>query len=167
MFGNQVTTGLIEQYLDRHGWRFHQSVGEASEQQGMVMTGWMGADGNAHTMLIDPIVEKRCLSFRVPHVASAPMDSTAADRLSGLLMLMTYVNYQLILGGWAYDPHDGEVAFTLGIPIDDGKLSFDAFEHCVRVAVVSVEATADTLRSLIDGRRPPAEVLREAMAQAG
>jgi hypothetical protein len=166
MFGNQVTTRLIEQYLDRHGWKFHQSVSEASEQQGMVMTGWAGANGDTHTMVIDPIIETHALSFRVRRVASAPMDSTAADRLSGLLTLIGYFNYQLILGGWAYDPHDGEVTFTLGIPIDDGKLSFEQFEHCLRVAIVAVETDGGTLRSLVDGSRTPADVLREAMAKA-
>lgn len=167
MFGNQVTTKLIEQYLDRHGWRLHESLAEASEQQGIVRTGWAGANGEGHAMVIDPVVEKQCLTFSVPNVASAPPDGTASDRLSGLLTTMGYFNYALFLGSWGYDPRDGEVAFKLGIPIDDGKLSFEEFEHCLRVAIIAVEASGGSLRAIIDGSKTAIEVMREAGAKIG
>lgn len=164
MFDDEVTTTLIETYLDRHGWSVHQAVPEEGERQGIVLTGWGAATGEVWTMVIDPMAERKALSFRVPGVASAPPDATAADRLSGLLTAIGFINYELILGTWAYDPRDGEVSFRVSIPTDGGRLTYDVFEHCLRTTVVAVEAVAGALRGIVAGTTTAADVLRASGA---
>ena len=160
MLGKGVTVKQIEKYLDRRGWNKYQSIEEPGEKEGATLTGWRSPGGEGYTMLIDPLVEKKCLTFRVAKILHAKPDSTPSDRLSGLLMTMSFLNYQLILGAWVYDPSDGEVAFKVGIPIDDDELSFETFEHCMRVLIAAVEVDADNLRAIVSGAKSAVDVLR-------
>ena len=157
-----VTVRLIEQYLDQFGWRKHTSIDEAGEQEGAVLTGWVGDAGLQHGLVIDPIVERGCLIFRVPKVFMAPLDETPGDRLSGLLAMLGLLNYQLLLGRWCFDPRDGEVSFKVGIPIDDG-LGFKGFVRCIGAIAMSVDNDVPTLRDLLEGRTTLAAVLARSV----
>lgn len=156
----RVSTDLIEKYLDRHGWSKHTAIDERNERVGLVRTGWSSpVSPDGHGMIIDPIVEKGMLAFSVQRIASAPIDSTASDRLSALLLVIAAINYKLIMGGFAYDPTDGEVVFKLGIPIASDDLRFEDFERCLSVVTMAVDAHADDLRGIIDGTKTPQDVL--------
>ncbi len=165
MLGKSVTVKQIEKYLDRRGWSKHHAVAEPGEKEGTVLTGWRASSGEVFGLLIDPIIETSVLILRVPKILHAKPDSIASDRLSGLLMMMSYLNYELMLGNWIYDPSDGEVAFKLGIPIDDGDLSYENFDHCVRALVASVEVDASNLRAITDGSKSALEMLRKEGAR--
>jgi hypothetical protein len=162
-----VTTKQVEKYLDRRGWKNHQAVPEPGEKEGMVLTGWRAMNGDSYRLIIDPSVEKNCLVFRVTNIINAKPDSTPADRLSGLLMTMGFLNYELLLGGWVYDPRDGEVAFKVGVPIDDGSISYEEFQHCMMALIMAVEVDAGNLKAIVDGSRTAIDVLSKEGATIG
>ena len=160
-----VTVDLIEEYLDKFGWKAHEDVPEPDEKEGVVMTGWRGLGDEGHPLVIDPIVEKGALLFKAIRVAQAPPDDTAADRLNGLLLAMSALNFKYILGGWAYDPRDGEVAFKVGMPVDSDDLDYKDFEHCLNVVVMAVEADGPSLKAVLDGSKTAQEILESEKMQ--
>lgn len=161
MFGGKsVTTKRIGSYLEKHGWSKYDVMDEKDEEEGIVMTGWRSSAG-ATMMMIDPMKEKNCLSFKAVKVIMAPPSSTPTDQLVGLLMAMSYLNFRLILGKWSYDPSDGEVRFELGIPIDDDDLSFEEFDHCLRAVIASVDSDGERLKAVAEGRTSINQFLRE------
>jgi len=164
----KVTVDLIESYLKKHGWTQFQTLPQPGEKEGMVITGWQGASGQGHTLFIDPDVERRSLIFHAHNIAEAPPDSTPAERLSGVLIAMGALNYELVLGKWSYDPRDGEVVFRLGIPIDRGDLHYDDFEHVLRCVIAAVEGDGPKLKAIVDGTKTAQEVIEgEGMRVGG
>ncbi len=160
MFKKRVTTQRIKKYLDKHGWSRHEEIEETDEKEGIVVTGWRSRMGGT-MLMIDPMVEKNCLSFKAVKVLSAPPSSTPTDRLVGLLMAMAHLNWRLIMGKWSYDPSDGEVRFELGIPIDDDDLSFEKFDHCLRAVIAAVDGDGQNLKAVADGSMSINEFLKE------
>lgn len=166
MFKQRVTTRLIEKYLDRFGWPQHQAQEEVGEQEGVVITGWQSAGGGTG-LLIDPIKEQKCLRFLAFDILRAPPGSTPADRLAALLMAMGFLNRLLVLGKWSYDPSDGEVRFDLGVVTDDDHLSFEEFEHCMKIVVIAVDGYASTLKSIAAGELTASEFLAQNGSRMG
>lgn len=155
----KVTTDLIEEYLDRYGWKAHRSVEEESEQEGVVVTGWRSPADNEFRLLIDPMVEKHALRFRVLDVASAPMDETPADGLLGLLLVMSHLNDRYVMGAFTYLPSTGEVSLQLGLPIDSDDLRYEDFEHCVRMLTKMTDERVADLRAIISGAKKAQDVI--------
>ena len=166
MFKNRVTTGLVEKYLDRLGWQQHEARPELGEQEGVVITGWQGPGGGTG-LLIDPIKEKNLLRFLAVDILKAPPSSTPSAHLNGLLMAMGFLNRQLILGKWSYDPSDGEVRFDLGVATDDDDLSFEEFGHCLKGVVIAVDGYAGDLRSIAEGKLSAGEFLERNGSKMG
>ena len=161
MAKRNVTTGLIEKYLDRHGWTRHVTLDEPGEVEGIVTSGWRpvgAADG--HVLAIDPMKEKATLAFSVEELAVAPTDATPVDRLSGLLLALSANNARLDLGAFVYDPGNGELAFRLGLPIDSDDLHYEDFAHCVRAVTTTVDRYVEPLRGIIDGTCSATDVIR-------
>jgi hypothetical protein len=152
----------VTSHLQRYGWSKYQEMEEAGEKEGVVLTGWtMEPNGENHTLAIDPIVEKNVIQFRARNVFKAPPDSTPADRLNGLLLAMGALNYKLIVGGWAYDPRDGEVLFRFGLPLHEGEISYEDFEHCIKVTVAAVELDGARLKAIVEGTKTGPEIAAE------
>ncbi len=160
MLKSEVTVDLIEKYLDQFGWKLHQDIPEKDEKEGVVMTGWHSPTGEGHPLIMDPMVEKGSLTFRAAQVLKAPPDETPAERLNGLLLTMLALNYKYILGGFAYDPRDGEVVFKLGIPVDSDDLEYEDFEHCLRVVIGAVEGDAPKLKAILEGTKTAQELVQ-------
>ena len=163
MFNKEVTLKQIGEYLKRFGWENFQEVPEPGEKEGIILTGWSLGEGEGHKVAIDPMVEKGSLLFRAREVAMAPLDSTASDRLNGLLLAMATMNYKMIIGSWGLDPTDGEVVFTVGMPIGSGDLDYDDFERALTVLVGSVEVQGRGLKEIIEGTK----TAEQAIAAAG
>jgi hypothetical protein len=156
----RVTTDLIEKYLDQHGWPKHDQIDEPSEKEGIVVTGWSSPlSREGHLMFIDPMVEREEMVFTVTDIAKAPTDATPSDRLSGLLLTIAAVNAELIMGGFAYKPSNGELIFRLGIPIASDDLRYEDFESCLTAIVSNVERYASDLRDIIEGTKTAQDVL--------
>jgi hypothetical protein len=160
----QVTLELLKGYLERFGWHRYKAVDEPSEKEGIIYTGWRSSEApEGYNMAIDPMVERNCLSFKVPNVLVAPRDTTPAERLAELLMAMGFINYRIILGKFAYDPRDGEVRFSVDVPIDENDLSYEQFQHCMGVAVTIVEEYAPKLRAIVAGEKTAQQFLEEEL----
>jgi hypothetical protein len=160
----QVTLELLKGYLERFGWSRYKAVDEPFEKEGVIYTGWRSSEApEGYNMAIDPMVEKNCLSFRVPKVLVAPRDTTPAERLAELLMAMGFINYRIILGKFAYDPRDGEVRFSVDVPIDENDLSYEQFQHCMGVVVKMVEEYAPKLRAIVAGEKTAQQFLEEEL----
>jgi hypothetical protein len=160
----QVTLELLKGYLERFGWHRYKAVDEPSEKEGIIYTGWRSSEApEGYNMAIDPMVERNCLSFKVPKVLVAPRDTTPAERLAELLMAMGFINYRIILGKFAYDPRDGEVRFSVDVPIDENDLSYEQFQHCMGVAVTIVEEYAPKLRAIVAGEKTAQQFLEEEL----
>jgi hypothetical protein len=160
MFKKKVTTGLIEEYLDRYGWKQHTSLPEPGEREGVVVANWSSpfAEGS-NQLIIDPMVEKDGLQFRVPGIVQAAPDETPADRLNGLLLAIAALNSQFVMGAFAYRPTTGEVLFQVGIPIVRDELAYEDFEHCMKVVTATVDRYAADLRAVVDGTKTAQEVI--------
>jgi hypothetical protein len=160
----QVTLELLKGYLERFGWSRYKAVDEPLEKEGIIYTGWRSSEApEGYNMAIDPMVEKNCLSFRVPKVLVAPRDTTPAERLTELLMAMGFINYLIILGKFAYDPRDGEVRFSVDVPIDENDLSYEQFQHCILVVVKTVEEYAPKLKAIAAGEKTAQQFLEEEL----
>jgi hypothetical protein len=160
----QVTLELLKGYLERFGWSRYKAVDEPFEKEGVIYTGWRSSEApEGYNMAIDPMVEKNCLSFRVPKVLVAPRDTTPAERLAELLMAMGFINYRIILGKFAYDPRDGEVRFSVDVPIDENDLSYEQFQHCILVVVKTVEEYAPKLKAIAAGEKTAQQFLEEEL----
>lgn len=69
----RVTLKLMRQYLERFGWHRYKAVEEPTEKEGIIYTGWRSSpEEEGFSLSIDPMVEKNCLSFRVPKILVAP-----------------------------------------------------------------------------------------------
>jgi hypothetical protein len=163
-----VTLDLLKGYLDRFGWHKYKSVDEPMEKEGVIYTGWSSSpSADGFVMTIDPIVEKKCLSFHVPKIIEAPPEETPAEQLKELLLAMGFINYRIILGKFSFDPRDGEVRFPLSLPIDENTITYEQFEHCLAVAVKAVEDYAPKLRAIAKGEKAAADLISEEMAESG
>lgn len=150
---------LTKDFLRRYGWGVFQELEEPGEKQGMLAVPWKGLSGESHMLLIDPIEEKSILIFRVPMIVKAPPDETPADRLNGLLLAISAINYNTILGAWAYDPRDGEVVFKFAIPTHGNAFEYEDFEHCMVVVQLTLEVEVPKLRAILDGTKTAREII--------
>jgi hypothetical protein len=158
MFERKVTTELIEQYLEKLGLS-HHAVDEPGEQQGIVVTMLPTSPSQQYLLLIDPIVEQSRLRFRVNGIVKAPLDGTPADRFSGLLLALLTYNYRIPLGGFAFDPHDGEVMLKYDLPIHGKQLPFEDFKDVVGTLGGVLLAHAADLKAIVDGTKRPEDVI--------
>lgn len=150
----QVTLDLMKQYLERFGWSRYKAVEEPMEKEGIIHTGWRSSpDVEGFNLAIDPMVEKNCLSFRVPKILTVSLDETPEERLKDLMVAMGFINYRIILGKFAYDPRDGEVRFSVDIPIDENTVTYEQFEHCLGVTIKMVEEYAPKLKAIANGEK--------------
>ncbi len=173
---SRVTLKMLTDYLERFGWSRYQAVDEPFEQEGIIYTGWRSSDDeDGYRLTIDPMVEKGCLSFRVPEILKAPLEENP-EYLDDLTLAIGYINYRILLGKFAYDPRDGEVRFSVDVPIDENTFTYAQFVHVMGVVIKTTEQYAPQLRAIwnrqltardfihqdIGGER---ERVRNAMAQ--
>ncbi|WP_448601438.1 YbjN domain-containing protein [Thermoflexus hugenholtzii] len=164
----EVTLELLEGYLRRFGWSRYRAEPEPDEREGRLLTGWrLKPEDPGYVMIIDPIVEKNVLVFHVPQLLSAPPERTHPDRLRELLIAIGLINYRIILGKFSYDPRDGEVRFTLAMPTDRNTLTYEQFEHCMRVTIAMVEQHVPRLRAILGGEEKWTALLDESKMETG
>ncbi len=149
---SNITLKMLTEYLEQFGWSRYQAVDEPFEKEGIIYTGWhSSAEEEGYKMTIDPMVEKGCLSFRVPKLLMAPLEENP-ERLDDLTLAIGYINYRIILGKFAYDPRDGEVRFSVDVPIDENTFTFAQFVHTMGVVIKTVERYAPKLQDIWRGR---------------
>lgn len=155
---------LVEEYLDRFGWRAHQSAPEPGEAEGYVLTGWTSQLGHTYVLSIDPQVEKKAVTFRTVGVVHAPRDATPDERLRELFYALAVINADRIIGAWGYNGRTGELSFHAALPYF-GTLEYESFARILDIVRISVGVEAPALRGIVDGTSRAEEVLaREGLA---
>ncbi len=149
---NAVTVERMRQYLEQFGWHKYEVVDEPLEQEGLIVTGWRSNPvDDGYRLIIDPMVERGCLSFYVPNLMSVPMDSIPEAQLRNLMLTIAFLNYSIILGKFSYDPRDGEVRFAVTMPIDENDFTYAQFVHTIGVLIKTVETYAYLLDAVRNG----------------
>lgn len=138
----------------------YEAVDEPFEKEGLIRTAWEHG-GVEYRLTIDPIVEKGVLCFRVSEIFKAPISPYSADAVARMWGAMCYINYRIILGKFSYDPRDGEVRFSIDIPIDDGEFTEKQFDHTLRVCVQMVEEYAPKLKDIVDRKLELEDFIRQ------
>jgi hypothetical protein len=123
----------------------------ADEHELLTMWPSVAPEHEPRLMAIRLIHELNCLSFHVPSIAWCPRGKGNQKRLANLLTALGWINGRTVLGKSSYDPRDGEVRFSLAMPIDGGKLDQRQFRHCFHVAIAMVEEFAPYLQRLAAG----------------
>ena len=106
------------------------------------------------------MVEKACLSFRVPEIVQAPMED-GPERLGDLTLAIGFINYRIIIGKFAYDPRDGEVRFSVDVPIDENTFTYAQFVHTMGVVIKTTEQYAPQLRAIWSGQLTARQFIEE------
>jgi hypothetical protein len=163
-----VSIEVLTEYLEKFGWKHYNAANEPGEEEGIIYTGWRSSsETRSYDMSIDPMVEKNCLSFRVYRVVEAPWDNTPPDRLADLLTVLNWVNFRIILGKFGYDVSDGEVRFSIDLPIDENDLTYAQFHHAMGVIINTVETWDPHLQAILAGEETLQEVLVESARESG
>jgi len=157
----RVTLASLAKCCDRYGWHKYRLVDEPGEKEGALYTGWRSApDDPGYALVIDPIVEKGCLCFRAPHLLYAPREETSTSRLLDLLVAIGHINYSIILGKFVYDPSDGEVRFSVDVPIDANRVTYEQFRHVLNVVTAMVEQNVPLLKGILEGSKTLDDVIK-------
>lgn len=148
----RLTLQLIMEYLEQFGWKNYEAVNEPSEQEGVIYTGWQSSEHSPVYMLsIDPMIEKKCISFRTQSLLEVPYGKINRDRLLDLLIALHWINFRIIVGKFSYEPLRGEVRFSIDLPIDENTLSYGQFVHSLGLIVEIVETYVPIIKRIKDG----------------
>lgn len=89
---------------------------------------------------------------------------TTDNQYIGLvLQQMLYVNYITKFGTWEYDTKDGEVRFTIEIPLEDASMTQKQFDRVLSGAFTALEYQKKIKNILVTGEMP--EEQDETIAQ--
>ncbi len=156
----RVSVDLIKEYLQRLGWVKYEEVDEPEESEGIIYTGWRSSPGSSgYVVCIDPMVEKNCISFRTEQLIFLPVNQISLEVLINLLLAMLWINYRTILGKFSYEPINGEVKFSIDVPIDGDIFTYGQFLHSLGVFVNVVESYAPSLKLIGMGRMSAQEFI--------
>ncbi len=158
--GTAVTIEVLTQHLEDFGWSRYKVAPEPGEQEGLIFTGYVGEDENPHTVIIDPMVEKGVLRIFAPEVASAPADTTPADRLHELTYALSALTASSVLASFGYDPSDGDVIISVAMPIEENDISFEQFKRALGAVLWGVSTYAEGLRKIVDGSAKADDVIK-------
>lgn len=154
--GTQVTLELLKAYLERAGMQGYQ-------KEERIYTGWQIKPGQGYTTIIRVHPDKNVVSFVVPDVLTVPPLLYPPERLRDFLMALHFLNYELVLGKFSYDPRDGEVRFEIFVPVDETTLTFDQFAHCIKAMLATVETEVPKLKAMLEGKKSLHEFLQEEL----
>ncbi|MCS6873491.1 MAG: YbjN domain-containing protein [Pyrinomonadaceae bacterium] len=159
---SRVTLELIKHYLEKFGWDRYASIGESTEKEGLVITGWQSSsDSEKYGLFIDPVVEKGVLLFRVPEV----FNLSDSEKLEDLLKALNFINHRIILGKFTYDPVSCKVAFSLNVSIQGGTVTYEQFQHCLLATIITVEKHAQKLREIAEGKKNADEFISDEIKE--
>lgn len=152
--GTQVTLELLKAYLEKAGMQGYQ-------KEEKIYTGWQSKPGQGYVIVIRVHSDKNMVSFVVPDVLTVPPLLYPPERLREFLMALLFLDFELMLGKFSYDPRDGEVRFEIFVPVDEATLTFDQFTHCIKVMLATVEAEVPKLKAMLEGKKSLHEFLQE------
>lgn len=143
LYRSRLTVSTVEQIFKRLHWRYQMADGH-------IVTGFEGVP-----MVISVDERREILLLEVPLVPGRGMAGYRPARAQSERDLGIYlgaVNYQLALGSFTRDHHDGEVHYEMSVPVSGGLLSDEQMQQIVEVAVAAVTVRGPTIVALLAGR---------------
>lgn len=154
-----TTIELLKDYLPKYGWPAFQVI-EDTLAEGKILTGWHSEFvDETRVMFVALDHQKNTMLVAVPAVVSAPQQEMPIGQLADVLMALGFANFALPMGGFAYDPRDGEIRFECGVPIDGATLTFEQFAHILNTSVTAVSYWAPRLNAVAGGVRTSTNVV--------
>jgi len=74
--------------------------------------------------------------------------------LSTALVHMLYMNYTAKFGSWEYDPSDGDIRFTIEIPLEDAVMTKKQFKRILSMADTQISDISQLKAILETGQVP-------------
>lgn len=155
--GKKALTRTIEKYLERFGLEVVRL--SITDDDGVCMSA-LEVEGHAYQIAVTRISEIGQVQFRVGSLLHATLDDTPADRIHGLLLALSVLNYRIPLGSLGYDPTDGEVALRYALPVTGGEVRYEDFEQVLVVLQNVLAKHAADLRAVVAGERTAQDILR-------
>lgn len=142
----------LEAIFRRQGWHYQIAEGRlATSFDGVVML--LAVDEEREIVLIEvPITPGRGMSG---YIEPRPEAEAA------VAIYLLAANYQLALGAFSRDHHDGEIRFECNIPVLGTLLSDAQLQLAILVTVAAVASFAPTINELLTGRIPLWQALVE------
>jgi hypothetical protein len=153
----KATVRTIEKYLERYGLG---AIGLSASDDDGVCLSELGVEGHHYQLTVSRLAELGQLQFRIGGLLHATLDDTPADRVHGLLLALSVLNYRIPLGTLGYDPTDGEVALRYAMPVTGGEMRYEDFEQVLVVLQNVLVKHAVDLRAVVAGERTAQEILR-------
>jgi WD40 repeat protein len=147
----------VEDCLERYGLAALRVSG--SDGDGIFLS-TLGVEGHDYQVSVTLLDELGQLEFRIGGLLHATLDDTPADRVHGLLLSLSVLNYRIPLGALGYDPTDGEVALRYAMPVTGGDVRYEDFEQVLVVLQNVLAKHAADLRAVVAGERTAQEILR-------
>ncbi|MEM4235205.1 MAG: YbjN domain-containing protein [Candidatus Methanomethylicaceae archaeon] len=153
--GRPLGKQLIEEYLRNVG--FEKSMGFDLGERGLIFSGWKSEENPEGDHLViefrrEPR-ESSHLSIQILQIFSAPKLTTPSKHLCELWQALCYLNYRLPFGKFGYDPSDGEVRFTVQVPVNPDNYTEEEFKMVIATAVGAVDRYKQRLIDIRDGKQ--------------
>jgi hypothetical protein len=155
--GKKGVTRTIQKHLERFGLEVVRL--SVTDDDGVCISA-LEAEGHVYQMTVTRISEIGQVQFRVAGLLHATLDDTPADRIHGLLLALSVLNYRIPLGSLGYDPTDGEVALRYALPVTGGDVRYEDFEQVLVVLQNVLAKHGADLRAVVAGERTAQEILR-------
>lgn len=137
-----LTLRTVEEIFRRRGWNY-------TEVEGHIVTYFddvpmiMGVDEAREILLLwVPLVPGKGMNGYVP---------VRPENESDAAVYMMAVNYQLALGAFTRDHHDGEIRYEMSLFLLNSTLSDEQLEGAILITVAAVMHHAPVINSLLTG----------------
>lgn len=157
-----VTLEEIGGFLETTGYKF-----EHDQENDLILTGLQNKNekgaifiktkenGDVFTLEMEPLDEE-----------GNPFDiSLASDHVGLVFQQMLYANYNTKFGTWEYDPSDGDLRFTVEIPLEDATMTQKQFDRVLSGANTALEYQSKFKYILEHGEIPEDSTQEEMIGQ--
>lgn len=149
--GPALTLEVVEGIFQRRQWRY-------TRVEDALLTSFEHV-----TMLITVDEERETVLVHVPVMAGRgmaghrPLNPAAEHDACVYLMAR---NFQILLGNYGRDHRDGEIRFSVAVPVSSSFLSDEQLEHAILASVGTVTRDANILNAVLVGEMPLHQALR-------
>lgn len=158
-----ITLQEIAKYLEAEEFNYKLDAEREVIVTGVAKNGQSGAlyirmkeNGEMFSLEMEPLKDDTSGHFDV---------SVNHPHLMLLLQQMLYANYQTKFGSWEYDPSDGDLKFTVELPVEDGTITLKQFHRIVSGAFTALDSQA-AFKKILETGKVPAEESQEEKAIA-
>ena len=145
------TLQQIAGYLDGMGLRYDHNKDNDVVLSGLSDGESSGAifiraleDGDVFDLQLEPLDgKKKNLDIPKEH-----------EHIKALLLQLLHYNYEAKFGAWEYDPSDGDLKFTIEIPLEDALMTQKQFGRIWSMAQMAVGKIAEIKEILNTGKLP-------------